>query len=211
MLMAKDTGGRLVEIADELRAIATNGLRWAATEYDEARYEKTMSVAAELLGMVDTRDAGEIEQVFRGDLGIRTPFVGVDGAVFDREGKLLLIQRKDNGTWAMPGGAADVGESPSAVAVREVWEETGLRVRAVRLVGVYDSRKVGSPDAVHLYHLVFICERESGELMLTNETTSYGYFSEEEVAGLTLHQGHGARITDVFAMWRGEIGEAIFQ
>lgn len=209
--MAKDQAGRLVEIADELRAVATNGLKWAATEYDEARYHKTMSLAAELLGMADTRGGEEIERIFRGDLGIRTPYVGVDGAVFDEAGRLLLIQRKDNETWAMPGGAADVGESPSAVAVREVWEETGLRVRAVRLVGVYDSRKVGSPDAVHLYHLVFMCERESGELMLTNETIAFDYFSEEEVAGLTLHRGHGVRIPDAFAMWRGEIGEAVFQ
>ncbi len=209
--MVQDQGSRLVEIVDELRAIAVNGLRWSATEYDEARYHKTMSLAAELLSMADTRGREDIEQVFRGDLEIRTPFVGVDGAVFDEEGRLLLIQRKDNESWAMPGGAADVGEPPSAVAVREVWEETGLHVRAVRLVGVYDSRTVGSPDAVHLYHLVFMCERESGELMLTNETIAFGYFSEEEVAGLTLHKGHGARIPDAFAMWRGEIGEAVFQ
>lgn len=209
--MDQDQGSRLVEIADELRAIAANGLRWVATEYDGARYHRTMSLAAELLSLVDAREVEEIERIFKGDLGIRTPFVGVDGAVFDAEGRLLLIQRKDNGSWAMPGGAADVGESPSAVAVRETWEETGLRVRAVRLVGVYDSRKVGSPDAVHLYHLVFMCEQESGELMLTNETIAFGYFSEEEVAGLTLHRGHGARIPDAFAMWRGEIGEAVFQ
>jgi 8-oxo-dGTP pyrophosphatase MutT (NUDIX family) len=95
--------------------------------------------------------------------------------------------------------------------VRETWEETGLRVSPVRLIGVYDSRKVGSPDAMHLYHLVFLCERESGELTLTNETIAFGYFSEGEVAGLTLHRGHGARIPDAFAMWRGEIGEAVFQ
>jgi ADP-ribose pyrophosphatase YjhB (NUDIX family) len=209
--MGQDNEDRLVEIADELRAIATNGLKWVATEYDEARYHKAMSLAAELLSMVDTRGADEIERVFRGDLGIRTPFVGVDGAVFDEEGRLLLIQRTDNESWAMPGGAADVGEPPSAVAVREVLEETGLRVRAVRLVGVYDSRKVGSPDAVHLYHLVFMCEQEGGELRLTNETIAFGYFSEEEVAELTLHRGHGVRIPDVFSMWRGEIGEAVFQ
>ena len=209
--MSQDQGRRLVVIADELRAIATNGLKWQATEYDEARYQKTLSLAAELLSMVDVRGAEEMGRIFRGDLGIRTPFVGVDGAVFDAEGRLLLIQRKDNGSWAMPGGAADVGETPSAVAVREVWEETGLRVRAVRLVGVYDSRKVGSPDAVHLYHLVFICEKESGELKLTNETLAFGYFSEEEVAGLALHRGHGARIPDAFAMWRGEIVESVFQ
>jgi hypothetical protein len=71
--MNQDHGDRLVEIADELRAVATNGLRWAATEYEEARYDKVMSLAAELLSMVDARGAAEIEEVFRGDLGTRTP------------------------------------------------------------------------------------------------------------------------------------------
>ncbi len=209
--MQKDRGSRLTEIADEFRAIATNGLHWADNEYDKARYDKVLSLAAELLSMSDTRNADEIERVFRGDLEIRTPFVGVDAAIFDEDGKILLVQRADNERWCMPGGAADVGESPSEAAIRETWEETGLRAKATRLMGVYASRLVWSPDAVHLYHLVFLCEVEGGELTLTNETVSFGYFTQEEIADLPLHRGHGIRIDDAFKMHRGEIQAPVFQ
>lgn len=203
--MEKDAGSRLVEIADELRAVGVNGLHWTATEYDKARYEKVVSLAAELLSMADTRGADEIGRVFRGDLGVRSPMVGVDAAVFDAEGRLLLVQRSDNGRWCLPGGLAEVGEPPSHVAERETWEETGLRVVARSLVGVYDSRIVWSPDAVHLYHLLFICEQVGGELALTNETLAYGYFTEEEATALPLHRGHAYRIPSAFMAYRGAL------
>lgn len=209
--MKIDRGARLAEIADELRAIAVNGLHWAANDYDRARYDRALYLAAELLSMSDARQVGEIEEQFRGDLAVRTPFVGADAAIFDSEGKILLIRRKDNGRWAMPGGAADVGEPPSAVAVREAREETGLRVRPQGLVGVYDSRLVGSPDAVHLYHLVFLCEVIDGALTLTNETIAYGYFTHEEIMSLPLHRGHGARIADAFSFHLGETTHTRFQ
>ena len=209
--MKIDKGARLAEIADELRAIAVNGLHWASNDYDRARYDRALYLAAELLSMSDTRHISEIEEQFRGDLAVRTPFVGVDAAIFNDEGKILLVQRKDNGTWAMPGGAADVGEPPSAVAVREAWEETGLRVEPRKLVGVYDSRLVGSPDSVHLYHLVFLCEVIDGALTLTNETIAYGYFTREEIVSLPLHRGHGTRISDAFKFHMGETTRTGFQ
>jgi ADP-ribose pyrophosphatase YjhB (NUDIX family) len=60
--------------------------------------------------------------------------VTTDAAIFDHSGRILLIQRADNGRWAMPGGAAEVGETPSEAVVREVREETQLDVVATRLV-----------------------------------------------------------------------------
>ncbi|HKP54151.1 MAG TPA: NUDIX hydrolase N-terminal domain-containing protein [Chloroflexia bacterium] len=208
--MGKDAGTRITEIADHLRALATNGLHWAKNEYDHARYDKLLTLSAELLSIADSHEAQEIERTFRGDLRVRTPFVGVAAAIFDIEGKLLLVQRSDNGQWNMPGGAADVGEPPSAVAVREVWEETGLRVRPVRLLGAFDGPTIGSTSPVHLYHLDFLCEVIGGELGITNETTAYGYFTQEETASLPLHSSHVARIPHAFAAYRGEIEGATF-
>jgi 8-oxo-dGTP pyrophosphatase MutT (NUDIX family) len=209
--MSNKHPARLVRIADELRAIAVNGLNWAQNDYDRARYDRTLSLAADLLSLADTRDAGEIERIFRGDLGLRTPFVGVDAAIFNSEGKILLVQRADTQTWCMPGGMADVGESPAQVAEREVWEETGLYVETRRLVGVFDSRvTLGWPTSpVHLYHICFICERVGGDLTLTNETIAYGFFSEGEAASLSLHRGHAFRIPCAFRLYRNET-EAMF-
>jgi ADP-ribose pyrophosphatase YjhB (NUDIX family) len=207
-----EVSNRLVTLAGEVRALASNGLHWAGNEYDRARYDRLLSVAAEMMAMTDTRTAGEIERVFRGDLEMRSPLVGVDAAVFDREGRILLVQRMDNGLWCMPGGLADVGESAAQAAEREVWEETGLHVEVRRLVGVFDGRvSLGwSTGAMHLYHIAFICERVGGVLTLTNETTAFGYFTEEEAATLPLHRGHAFRIPVAFRVNRGE-REAAFQ
>jgi ADP-ribose pyrophosphatase YjhB (NUDIX family) len=209
--MSNEYTERVIRIADELRAIAVNGLHWAQNDYDKARYDRTLALAADLLSLADTRDASEIERIFRGDLGLRTPFVGVDAAIFNNEAKILLVQRADTQTWCMPGGMADVGESPAQVAEREVWEETGLHVEARRLVGVFDSRvTLGWPtSSVHLYHICFICEHVGGILTRTNETIAYGFFGEEEAASLSLHRGHAFRIPCAFRVYRGET-EAIF-
>jgi len=209
--LQSDIGTRIAEIADELRALATNGLHWASNEYDHARYDKVLELAAQLLSLADTRDAGEIESVFRGDLGVRSPLTGVSAAVFNSEGKILLTRRKDNGTWCMSGGLSEVGESPSSVAVRETLEETGLEVETKRLIGVFDSRLSSSLSALHIYHLDFLCEPSGGELVLTNETVAYGYFSEEETYGLAMHGSHAHRIPYAFQAYRSEHWETIIQ
>jgi 8-oxo-dGTP pyrophosphatase MutT (NUDIX family) len=209
--MQIDTGTQIIEIADELRAVAANGLHWAANEYDHARYDRLLKLSAQLLSLADTREAGEIERVFRGDLGIRSPITGVSAAVFNNDGKILLTQRKDNGKWCMPGGLSDVGEPPSAVAVRETLEETGLQVVATRLIGVYDSLLSGSLLPTHLYHLDFLCKQTGGDLVLTNETIACDYFSEEQTHGLTMHGSHARRIPIAFQAHRSEHWEAVFQ
>lgn len=209
--MQSDIGTRIAEIADELRALATNGLHWASNEYDHARYDKVLELATQLLSLADTRDAGEIERVFRGDLGVRSPLTGVTAAVFNDEGKVLLTQRMDNGKWCMPGGLAEVGELPSSVAVRETLEETGLEVKPKRLIGVFNSRLSGSLSALHIYHLDFLCEQRGGKLVLTNETVAYGYFSEEEMNGLAMHGSHAHRIPYAFRAYRSDHWETIIQ
>ncbi len=57
--------------------------------------------------------------------------------VRDRSGRILLARHVESGQWVIPGGCVDPGESPADAAVRETWEETGVRVHATRVVGVY--------------------------------------------------------------------------
>ena len=58
-------------------------------------------------------------------------------ALFDSRGNILLLRRKDNDKWTMPGGTLDFGESLTDCAIREVHEETGLQIRITGLIGTY--------------------------------------------------------------------------
>ncbi len=107
---------------------------------------------------------------------------GASAFVLNDKGELLLQKRSDNGHWCMPGGRMDPGESIAQTCVREVWEETGLRVRVVRLIGVYSDPRdyaiATYPDgnANQLLSLNFECEITGGELTLSDEGTELGFY-----------------------------------
>jgi ADP-ribose pyrophosphatase YjhB (NUDIX family) len=127
--------------------------------------------------------------------------LGCSAMIFDtnRE-KVLLTQRTDNGRWCLPGGAMESGESVAEACEREVWEETCLRVRVTRLIGVYSN-----PDQLVIYSdgnksffvvLSFEAEIISGELGLSDETTAFGYFSLKEMESMPMHGQHKQRVED---------------
>jgi ADP-ribose pyrophosphatase YjhB (NUDIX family) len=126
--------------------------------------------------------------------------LGTSAIVFNSEGKFLLTKREDNGQWCLPGGAVESGESLAEACAREVFEETGLRVRVKRLVGVYSH-----PDQLVVYkdgHKAYIvaihfeAEVVGGEPSLSNETTDFGYFTLEDTNGLEMLGRHRERILD---------------
>ena len=127
--------------------------------------------------------------------------VGCSAVIFDENRKkVLLTQRTDNGRWCVPGGALESGESAAEACEREVWEETGLKVRAIRLIGVYSN-----PDQLVIYSdgnkaffvvLSFEAEIIEGELGLSNETTAFGYYSLEEMEDIPMHGQHKQRVED---------------
>jgi ADP-ribose pyrophosphatase YjhB (NUDIX family) len=106
--------------------------------------------------------------------------VGVGVVVRDQQGRILLEKRSDCGMWGLPGGRIEVGESVTEASLREVWEETGLSVKIVRLLGVY-SEPVGHivtfPDnVVQLLDILLEAEVVSGELTCSRESERLEYF-----------------------------------
>jgi ADP-ribose pyrophosphatase YjhB (NUDIX family) len=151
---------RLVQIADELRALATTGLHFTEGEYDRERYGHLLGLAAELASLAGAGPAGSLLDLFRSsDQGYVTPKLDVRMAVF-REHSVLLVRERADGLWSLPGGFVDVGDSPSEAAMRETREEAGVVARVRRLAGIFDNRL--HPDCpAHLFHihkLVFVGE-----------------------------------------------------
>ncbi len=129
---------------------------------------------------------------------------GTNGVVFNERGEILLQKRSDNGFWALPGGAVDVGESVEQGVIREDFEETGLHVTVKRMVGIYSDPKLyviasyPGGDVVHYVTMLFECERQSGELAISEESTDIGYFPPDRLPQNIL-LSHVLRIQDTLA------------
>jgi 8-oxo-dGTP pyrophosphatase MutT (NUDIX family) len=146
-------------------------------------------------------------QVFQGDRIGKGAVIAVGSAavIFEdaRREKILLTRRSDNRRWCLPGGQMESGESAAETCVREVFEETGLRVEVVKLIGIYTS-----PDFVIQHHdgprkqLVAMCFEAKvvgGTLGLSNETTEFGWFTPAEIKTMDLIEVHRQRIADAAA------------
>ena len=148
-----DSRDEIYLIADELRSVADMGLHYAQNEYDRERYSRALSLSARLVASIEKRLASDVREEYEGSLPHATPYVGADAAVF-RDGRILLIRREDDGLWAMPGGATEVGETWAQSVERELWEEAGVKGVATKLLGVFDSRLWGTRAKYHLYQSV---------------------------------------------------------
>ncbi|NJM41391.1 MAG: NUDIX domain-containing protein [Anaerolineae bacterium] len=172
------------QAADELRAIASLGLQYSKTEYDRDRYERTLAVGMRLLSKLEGKPIKLSMDEFRRDNWLHiSPANGAEAFVF-RDDKVLLIRRKDNGLWALPGGLTDVGETLAHCAERELWEETGLRGKADRLLAVFDNRLWNGYIKAHLFGSVFHVIAVDGDPSVSNETLDVAFFSEESLPEL---------------------------
>jgi 8-oxo-dGTP pyrophosphatase MutT (NUDIX family) len=129
----------------------------------------------------------------RGLIGTRLLLLpAVAALIRDEDGRILLQRRAEDGRWNLPAGAVDPGESPAKAVVREVLEETGLRVRPVRVAGVFgggDAYRVRYPngDEVEFTVTVFECAPIGGTLDPDNdETAELGWFRLDERPPLTI-------------------------
>jgi 8-oxo-dGTP pyrophosphatase MutT (NUDIX family) len=106
--------------ARELQAIAQTGLEFAKDPYDRERYIRVRALAARMMAQSAGADAAWVEELFVGQTGYATPKVDVRGAVIREDGRILLVREvADSGRWSLPGGWAEVNQSPRETVVRE--------------------------------------------------------------------------------------------
>lgn len=185
-------------IADEMRGMATLHKFFAENIYHMERADHLMRLAARVAALVDEDSPDTVEAVFSTEPWLRfSPAIGVDAAVINPDGEILLIQRKDNGRWAMPGGVAEIGQSLAEAALRELWEEAGLRGQVVRLLGIFDGRLWRSQSRVHIIHPVFLVQCTEFSPVPGAEAIDARFFSRDALPQ-DMHSGHDVRVPKCF-------------
>ncbi len=191
-----------LEWAKRLQAIAQNGLTFTENPFDVERYKSLRAIASEILVTYSNVEPSYVLDLFTKEEGYATPKVDIRGVVF-RDNKLLFVKEREDGCWALPGGWADIGDSPSEVIVREIQEESGYLTRAVKLLAVYDRDRQGHPPLSHyVYKMFFQCELIGGTPAVSMETDEVGFFAENEIPPLSLARILPSQVARMFDHYR---------
>jgi 8-oxo-dGTP pyrophosphatase MutT (NUDIX family) len=130
--------------------------------------------------------------------------------VQDNDGAILMIQRSDNGLWALPGGTQDVGESIATTAERETLEETGYHVHVTELLGVYsDPQHVIAYDDGEVRQQFALCFRatlDAGTLATSEESPHVRWVPISALDDLPIHPSIRTRVNHALTHAEPHIG-----
>jgi ADP-ribose pyrophosphatase YjhB (NUDIX family) len=181
----KETNYDWLLLARKLQSIAQAGLTYSENPYDINRYEQLQQLTAEILHHYTGMEMDKITVLVKSEKGYLTPKVDVRGVIF-RENEILLVRERIDGKWSIPGGWADVGFTPFEVAEKEIWEETGLTAKALRLLAVLDKKcHDHPPDLFHVYKLFILCKETGGALSGGLETSDVNFFTQDKLPPLS--------------------------
>jgi ADP-ribose pyrophosphatase YjhB (NUDIX family) len=196
--------------AREIFSLSQAGLTYSENPYDIERYKRLQEITAEMIASQSDMKKESALESFSMQAGYITPKIDVRGAVI-RDGRILLVQERADGRWAMPGGWADIGNAPASVAEREVWEESGFRVQAERVVAVLDANRIEPMEFYHAYKIIFLCKILEGEPRTSHETLAVNFFDPGELPPLSLFRTNEAMLREVFAHLQDPLRPTMFE
>lgn len=201
----------IFEKIKRIQALAETGLEFNENSYDRERYTELHEISLQILSQMTDNPVEKIAAVISDKNGYKTPKVDVRAVVFNEKNQILLIQEKADNCWAMPGGWADVGYSPAEVAVKECFEEAGLKVETVKLLAVLDKQKQKMPPAFeYVYKIFLLCRKLNNNISVGTETIDVGWFDENNLPPLSTPRNTIDQIKMMFQFHRGEKSEPEF-
>jgi ADP-ribose pyrophosphatase YjhB (NUDIX family) len=189
----------LFTLLEELQSIARTGLNYSTDPYARAHYERLLELATLHYGRALDLPAFDVRGRLRGELGSITPKVGADAAIFDDDGRILLVERADDRAWGLPAGWVEPNEAPIDTVVREAREEIGLEIEPVELADVMfrpASAEYG-PHAV--VSIVYLCKVVGGDIALSHEVLAARYWQIDDVP--IWHKDHRKFAVAAHAVW----------
>ena len=172
---------QLLMLAKQVQALAENGLHYSENDYDLDRYTNLEEVAIHMISL--------ITGLTRETVQVTTP---------EKNGYLMVKERADE-CWSLPGGWCDVGYTPTETAEKETFEEAGIRVKAGRLLAIFDKKCHDHPeDLFYAYKIFLECEAENYEIATGMETLDVGFFKQDELPELSTPRNTTGQIHKMF-------------
>lgn len=188
---------RWLDWAVELQSLAQVGLTYSKDAYDIERFERIREISAEMVAHKSEIPIDKVKNLFCNEAGYQTPKLDTRAAVF-KDGKILLV-RENNGKWSLPGGWVDVNISVGENAVKEVKEESGLDVRAEKIIAVQDRNKHNLPVYAYGICKIFVlCSLIGGHFESNIETTGFDYFTLDDLPPLAEEKNNAKQVKMCF-------------
>lgn len=198
-----------LEWAKELQFIAQGGLTYSKDVFDIERFERIREIAAEMLSLQSGIPIEKVKNLFCNETGFQTPKLDTRAAIF-KDDKILLVKEK-NGTWSLPGGWVDINQSIKTNTEKEVKEEAGLNVKAIRVIAIQDRNLHNIPPYAYNVCKVFVlCEIESGSFRANIETDESGYFGLEALPVLAKEKNNEEQIKMCFSAYHDKNWQVLF-
>ena len=195
----------ILDLLDEVRAIAQTGLNYSPNIYDLQRYDRIISLVSEEYEALSGLPSAEIKARFAKDLGYNTAKLGVQCALFDEDGRILLEHRADDHLWGLPGGWVEVSESLESAIKREILEETRLVVEEMALIG-FTNRLPGEFHQPHAsVHALYFCTSWRGDLKISHESLTMEFIDPNEIS--EWHTDHRIQAIKALELWKTRIGD----
>ena len=161
--------------AMEIQSLAQAGLTYTSNAYDIERYERLKEISAEMIAEKTDISLYKVKDLFCNETGYQTPKIDTRAVIF-KDNKILLTH-ENNGTWSLPGGWCDVLETVKTNTIKEVKEETGLDVEAIRIIALQDRNKHNKPIYAYGICKIFVlCDIIGGKFEKNIETTEINFF-----------------------------------
>ena len=152
--------------------------------FDLERFQRIREISAEIVSRQTGLSFERVTDLFCGETGFQTPKLDTRAAIF-QDGKILLVEERD-GTWSLPGGWVDVNQTVKTNTEKEVLEEAGLEVEAVRLLALQDRNLHNRPPyAYNVCKAFVLCEIKGGSFRPNIETQGSAYFALDELPPLS--------------------------
>ena len=184
-----------------LKAIADTGLVYAEEPYDIERYEELKDISLKLMAHLSNEPFSKLESFFLPQLDYPTPKVDVRGLIINEDDEILMAQEGVDDKWTIPGGWADIGNTPREVVIKEIQEETGIEAEVVRLIAIYDKQRHKHPaEPYYIYKLMFLCKATGGKLAPGFDMKGAAYFSLDALPELSKERILESQLKQLFSM-----------